>query len=73
MASQNTTTASATGVSLPCPRCGEAQATMMLDMSSKEFTCQECNEVFHVDEMRDVVARWTRIIGWVDLMPGSDE
>jgi len=81
----NTATQSATpapaptpkGCTLPCPRCGEAGASITLDLDNlhgvEALSCRECDASFGVDEIRDIIARWTPILAWMDSFPVSRE
>lgn len=58
------------GLQLPCPRCGEPNANMLLHLANGEsFTCQECDEELVADELADLLARWAPVLAWLDLMP----
>jgi transcription initiation factor IIE alpha subunit len=35
---------------------------MSLNLYEKTFTCSECNEEFHLDEMREILARWAKVV-----------
>jgi transposase-like protein len=66
-----------TGVGLlRCPRCGENGATIDLHLNDASFGCQDCDEAFEIDEVRDMIAavkKWERVLKWVALMPTEDE
>jgi transcription elongation factor Elf1 len=62
------------GMTLPCPHCGEEQAVISLNLADMDsFTCQECNAEFDTDSVRNLIAKWTRILAWIGTAPGSDE
>lgn len=70
MASTKTTT----GLTLPCPRCGELNASPILHLSDgSTFSCQECEGEFTADALRDIIRRWAKVLAWVDAMPKQDD
>jgi hypothetical protein len=51
---------------LPCIRCGQ-EATVRLDLDDcATFTCGECEESWTADELREHLAKWQRVLAWVD-------
>jgi hypothetical protein len=59
--------------SLPCIRCGQ-DATISLDLDDcTTFRCAECDDSFDADDVRDHMARWQRVLAWVDARPGAAE
>jgi uncharacterized protein (DUF983 family) len=66
-------TSTARGMTLPCPRCGEANASFDLNLADGDtLHCQDCDESFSVVEVRDLVKRWGRLLLWIDSMPGEE-
>ncbi len=60
------------GMCLPCPRCGEAEASISLCLADAEtFTCGECGTEFTATDLRDIMARWQKVLAWVDAMPSA--
>jgi hypothetical protein len=58
------------GLRLPCPKCGEEDAALMLWLSDgATFTCQECDGEFTADDVRRFMDRWAAALAWVDAMP----
>lgn len=58
------------GIQLPCPRCGEPDANLTLYLADGEtFQCQECDEEFTADAVRDLLARWAPVLAWLERMP----
>ncbi len=54
---------------LPCPRCGEAEATIVLDLADLDrCVCAECEAEFTVDEVRAIINRWSGVIRWIELV-----
>lgn len=64
-------TTTAAGITLPCPMCGEAEASMDLGLATKTFACNECGTSFEADDLRASIARWQKVLAWVDAMPGE--
>ena len=59
---------------LPCPLCGEQECVMRLDLDDLEhLTCGSCEESFTLDDVRAWVARWSRVLDWVDAAPARQE
>jgi uncharacterized protein (DUF983 family) len=55
---------------LPCPKCGEEQVTVSLFLDEvSTFRCCECEGEWSADEVRDLIARWGRVLAWLDLAP----
>jgi uncharacterized protein (DUF983 family) len=58
------------GLTLPCPRCGQAEATFVVRLTDpSEVTCEDCEESIAVAELRDIIRKWGPIIGWLDSFP----
>jgi hypothetical protein len=56
---------------LPCPRCGE-EASIRIDLDDLDtFTCQECDNDFTLDTVRNLIDRWQRVLAWIDRAPGQ--
>lgn len=64
------TTAKIRGVQLPCPCCGEEQAAIMLSLADMESCrCEECSTDFTLTDVKDLIAKWTKVIAWVESAP----
>lgn len=64
------TTTIRTGILLPCPRCGEEDATVLLNLAEPDSChCSECDEDFSLSDIENLVARWRKVIDWIDTMP----
>jgi hypothetical protein len=51
---------------LPCPLCGEAQATVHLDLTDCEsFHCCDCDSDFDAASVRSFIDRWQKVLAWV--------
>jgi hypothetical protein len=54
---------------LDCPCCG-AQGGITVHLGSlDEFHCGECDADFDAETVRNLIARWTRVLAWIDLAP----
>jgi uncharacterized protein (DUF983 family) len=55
------------GFVLPCPKCGNAESCISLHLDDCEtFTCRECDEEFTADDVRDLIAKWGKVLAWID-------
>ena len=58
-----------TGFKAPCLRCGEND-TVMLDLSDLETChCNSCDAEFTIEQVREVLVTWAKIIAWIDTAP----
>ena len=61
---------------LRCPKCGEAEATIRVDLDDLlTFACTECDEEFGRDDVEEMMAaakRWARVLAWLDTAPAAD-
>lgn len=57
------------GISLPCPCCGASEANISLYLSDREMVCHECEASFTVDDVKEFINKWSRIIPWIESMP----
>jgi hypothetical protein len=61
------------GLLLPCPRCGEASATIRLELADMDTcVCVDCDETFSLTDVRDWISRWSRVIRWVELFSQTE-
>lgn len=57
---------------LPCPKCGESgKVSLDLDDLTGDESCQcrECDEVFPLSLIREIAAKWARVLTWIDSAP----
>jgi hypothetical protein len=58
---------------LPCPKCGEAEVSIALiitDLTADDACkCCECDAEFSLDDVRQFIARWGRVLAWIDQAP----
>jgi hypothetical protein len=51
---------------LPCPCCGEAQATITLDLTDLEgLHCQDCDADLTLADIEAFIQRWQPVLAWV--------
>lgn len=68
------TTATLTGVSVPCIRCCKADS-LTLTLHTADFHCDECGDDFTADDVQewlDSVAKWGRVLAWISAMPSGE-
>lgn len=65
-----------TGCTLPCPRCGEANACVSLwladTLAENAFTCSECNAEFGRADIEAIIKHWPAILRWLDAIPAAE-
>jgi transposase-like protein len=66
------TTTTQKGIQLPCPCCGEASANIDLHLADASFSCTECGTDFTREDIDNLIRRWTKLLKWVDAMPGEE-
>lgn len=70
-------TATERGFNVTCIRCGNADATVTLNLDDCDtFRCTECEEEWSVEDVREHVIFWARVIKWVESanqLPSTDE
>jgi len=62
-------------VQVPCPCCGEEIANISVNLYALDgdaFTCHECGADFTIDTVRTLIARWTKLLAWLDTVPQFD-
>ncbi len=58
--------------SLTCVLCGEADC-VRLDLSDLDtFTCTSCEADFTLDEVREHLAAWGRVVVWIESAPAVE-
>lgn len=62
---------------LPCPRCGEMEARISLSLedvsADNALKCWSCEEEFSLDLIRGILARWGKVVVWIDSAPALEE
>lgn len=62
------------GLLLPCPLCGEPNASICLNLSDGQtFTCHECEGEFVVADVQRFITRWSAVLAWVGALPSLPE
>lgn len=57
---------------LPCPLCGQPEVIVRLDLDDlKSCTCGECEESFDLDDVREWIGKWSRVLKTVDALAAS--
>ena len=57
---------------LPCPKCGEeACVTLRLDSFEEDDACKccSCEAEFPLADIRDLMAKWGKVLAWLDMAP----
>jgi hypothetical protein len=54
---------------LDCPCCGSQGGVSVQLEDLSQFHCGECDNDFDADAVRDFIARWTRVLSWIELAP----
>jgi hypothetical protein len=58
---------------LRCPLCGTAEYTQTLDLDDLDgLHCAGCGEDYTVDDVRELLASWQRVLEWIDTAPSRD-
>ena len=61
------------GFAAPCPHCGTADGiTVYLD-NLATFNCPQCGDDFTADDVRAFIARWQRVLDWIDQAPVKED
>jgi hypothetical protein len=58
---------------LPCPLCGEQQATIDLCLADFNLHCQDCDSDLTVAEVEAFIAKWQRVLSWLALAVPAQE
>lgn len=60
--------------SLRCPLCGTADETQCLDLDDLQtLHCAGCGEDYTLDDVRELIAAWQRLLAWIDAAPAKGE
>lgn len=55
---------------LKCPLCGGNDSAQSLDLDDlHNVHCGECGEEYTLDDVREMMAAWQRVLDWVALAP----
>jgi hypothetical protein len=58
---------------LPCPLCGEQQATIDLCLADFNLRCQDCDSDLAVADIEAFIAKWQRVLDWLALAATAQE
>jgi len=59
-----------TGIQVPCPMCGEADANVSLYLwEGNQFHCEECDNEFSLEQITELINRWQPVLAWLAKMP----
>ena len=53
---------------LCCIKCGHS-GEVHIALEDMTLSCSECSETYGPEEVRDVIAAWTRVLSWIELSP----
>ncbi|TMJ00892.1 MAG: hypothetical protein E6G97_18330 [Alphaproteobacteria bacterium] len=60
---------------LRCPCCNEEKASFALFLGNlgdgEEMQCQECDHTVNLDDVRDLIDRWSVFLAWLALLPAG--
>lgn len=62
---------------LPCPMCGTEGASISVNLWALDdtgaFICHDCEGEFSIDFVKDMIAKWTKMLEWVSQAPTISE
>jgi uncharacterized protein (DUF983 family) len=69
---EKTETRKAKGFKVVCPYCGDAEATVGLNLANlRECECRSCGETYSPAEAarkaREMAEQWERVVRWVEM------
>jgi hypothetical protein len=60
-----------TGFAVRCIHCAD-QDTVRVDVHDlNNFTCSSCDAEFTADDVRTELARWAKLLAWLDTAPDA--
>lgn len=71
----STETKTLNAVRLPCPRCGQQEAGISVnlwtlnDPQDNNFTCGECGEHLSINEVLSLIEQWQKLLKWLEQLP----
>lgn len=58
---------------LPCPFCGEADATITLNLCDGDtLHCGECDSEFTPADVKRIIDDWGKALAWIATMPKGE-
>jgi hypothetical protein len=56
---------------LDCPCCGQQGGVSVSLEDLDSFTCSECDGEFDRSAVEEFIAKWTKVLAWIDLAPAK--
>lgn len=53
---------------LTCVKCSEKEISLDLD-DCQTFRCRSCEEEYTVDDVREIIAEYSKVLAWIDTAP----
>lgn len=57
---------------LPCLYCGEEGCITVDLVDLDQFRCCECDREFSRAEVEETIAKWARVLAWIDTAPAKE-
>jgi len=57
------------GFDVACPYCGEEGSVRIYVHDVTEFSCGNCDAEWDAAKLRDLFARWEKLLKWVETAP----
>jgi hypothetical protein len=58
---------------LRCPMCGSDDGILYLDVGNlEEFHCTANECEFTIDDVRQLIGQWQRLLTWINAAPGQE-
>jgi hypothetical protein len=64
-------TKTAKGFAVRCIHCGQEECVRLDVHNLDTFTCSSCDAEFTTDDVRDELARWAKLLAWLDTAPNA--
>ena len=58
---------------ITCIKCGNADGGVTIAIGIGHLLCTACNESYTASDVRDVIAKWNRILPWIEAHPDELE
>jgi transposase-like protein len=68
-----TATATTRGFAVRCLHCGQAECVRIDAHDLHNFTCTSCDAEFTVDDVRAEMARWAKLLAWLNTAPAVED
>jgi transcription elongation factor Elf1 len=60
------------GFAVRCLHCGQEESIRIDAHDLHNFTCSSCDAEFTADDVRAEMARWGKLLAWLDSAPAID-